>query len=56
VKRVSRVLKENRGKDDESFTEITDKVQNYRENESIREARLLVNSSQQISSFLLRTY
>jgi len=47
-----RVLKGNKGKVDESFTEITDEMQKYRENESIREARLLVNSSQQISSYL----
>jgi hypothetical protein len=40
-----RVLKGNKGKVDESFTEITDEMQKYRENESIREARLLVNSS-----------
>jgi hypothetical protein len=39
-----RVLKGDKGKVDESLTGIIDEMQKYRENESIREARLLVNS------------
>jgi hypothetical protein len=47
-------LKGNKGKDDESFTEIIDEMQKYRENESIREARLLVNRMD-TSAYILTT-